>query len=218
MNAARSWALAQPAAKKEGGGATGCIGFCWGGSTSFAYAAAQKELKAAIVCYGTAPTEKEALARVTAPVLGLYGGDDARVTATVDDTTKVMKELGKSYRSEIFEGAGHGFMRQQTGRDGANLPERHRFRDVGGIVVVLIEDVGDVPTHAESRGVGGHQGFPFGDVETLPERADFVDAAGDDSPEGVKHQFGIGFLASGCIHLPEPGQSNQTATLPPVHS
>ena len=31
-----------------------------------------------------------------------------------------MKRLGKSYETHSFEGAGHGFLRQQEGRDGAN--------------------------------------------------------------------------------------------------
>ena len=32
-----------------------------------------------------------------------------------------MKKLGKVYEVEIYEGAGHGFLRQQDGRDGANM-------------------------------------------------------------------------------------------------
>jgi dienelactone hydrolase len=31
-----------------------------------------------------------------------------------------MKRLGKPYEPHFFEGAGHGFLRQQEGRDGAN--------------------------------------------------------------------------------------------------
>ncbi|HLF19831.1 MAG TPA: dienelactone hydrolase family protein, partial [Bacteroidota bacterium] len=61
------------------------------------------------------------LANVKAPVLGLYGGDDARVNATIEPASAEMKKLGKTYEYEIFEGAGHGFLRQQGGRNGANL-------------------------------------------------------------------------------------------------
>jgi dienelactone hydrolase len=32
-----------------------------------------------------------------------------------------MERLGKSYDPILYEGAGHGFLRQQTGRDGANM-------------------------------------------------------------------------------------------------
>lgn len=114
LNAVRDHGLALPAASET----SAAIGFCWGGRTSFAYAAAQPGLDAAVVYYGTAP---EDLSRVGPPVLGLYGGDDARVTSTVADTEVVMKKLGKSYTAHVFEGAGHGFLRQQDGRDGANM-------------------------------------------------------------------------------------------------
>jgi carboxymethylenebutenolidase len=32
-----------------------------------------------------------------------------------------MERLGKRYEYEIYEGAGHGFLRQQSGREGANM-------------------------------------------------------------------------------------------------
>jgi len=53
-------------------------------------------------------------------VLGLYGGDDARVTATIAPAEVEMKRLGKRYEVGIFEGAGHGFLRDQPGHGGAN--------------------------------------------------------------------------------------------------
>jgi carboxymethylenebutenolidase len=115
LDAVRKYALGLPAASSK----SATIGFCWGGASSFAYAAAQPELDAAVVYYGTPPSA-DALANVKAPVLGFYGGDDARVTATVADTEAQMKKLGKSYAAHVYEGAGHGFLRQQDGRDGAN--------------------------------------------------------------------------------------------------
>jgi carboxymethylenebutenolidase len=54
-------------------------------------------------------------------VLGLYGEDDARVTSTVEPTVAAMKRASRSYEPEIYKGAGHGFLRNQTDRDGANL-------------------------------------------------------------------------------------------------
>jgi carboxymethylenebutenolidase len=73
------------------------------------------------VYYGTAPTEKDTLAKIACPVLGLYGGDDARVTSTVEPTAAAMKDADKPFTSHIYENAGHGFLRQQSGREGANL-------------------------------------------------------------------------------------------------
>jgi carboxymethylenebutenolidase len=116
LDGAVKYATSLPAALSE----FGSVGFCWGGSTSFAYAAAQPKLGAAVVYYGSAPAS-ETLATIEAPVLGLYGGDDARVNATIAPADEEMKRLGKRYEYEIYDGAGHGFLRQQSGRDGANM-------------------------------------------------------------------------------------------------
>jgi len=102
-------------------GKVGTVGYCWGGSTSFAYAVAQPKLNAAVVYYGTSPSDAADYAKIGAPVLGLYGGDDARVNATIPTAEAEMKKLGKRYSVQIYDGAGHGFLRQQTGRDGANM-------------------------------------------------------------------------------------------------
>lgn len=116
LDAVRAWAIDLPAAN----GRTATIGFCWGGARSFAYAAAQPALDAAVVYYGTSPETAE-LAKIRAPVVGLYGGDDARVNATIPAAETEMKRLGKVYEPNVYEGAGHGFLRQQDGKEGANL-------------------------------------------------------------------------------------------------
>ncbi len=74
--------------------------------------------------YGTPPAD-EAMARITGPVAGFYGGDDARVTSTVQPATQAMQRLGKRYDPHVYDGAGHGFMRDQAGRNGANLKAAH---------------------------------------------------------------------------------------------
>ena len=116
LDAVRAWAVAQPAAAPS----VACIGFCWGGSASFNWAVAQPPLAGAVVYYGTAAKDDAALAAIACPVLGFYGGDDARVTSTVEPTVTRMKAAGKSYTPRTFDGAGHGFLRQQGGREGAN--------------------------------------------------------------------------------------------------
>jgi len=100
----------------------GVVGFCWGGSASFASAVASPSgQSAAVVYYGSAPTPYTTLSSVKVPVLGLYGGEDARIGATILPTDSAMKALGKSYEHHTFPGAGHGFLRQQDGQAGANL-------------------------------------------------------------------------------------------------
>jgi carboxymethylenebutenolidase len=116
LNAVRDHALSLPAAN----GKSATIGFCWGGARSFAYAAAQPALNGAVVYYGSSP-DVAALAAIKAPVLGLYGSDDERVNATVGPAEAEMKKLGKTYEVHTYEGAGHGFLRAQSGREGKNL-------------------------------------------------------------------------------------------------
>ena len=116
LSAVARYGLSLPAAN----GLVGAVGFCWGGSTSFNFAANEADLDAAVVYYGSAPSAKM-LGRIQAPVLGLYGGDDARVNATIPDAVREMRRLGKFYEPHKFDGAGHGFLRQQGGREGANM-------------------------------------------------------------------------------------------------
>ena len=116
LNAVAKYATTLPAALPR----YAVVGFCWGGGVSFTYATEQPALRAAVVYYGTSPAT-QALGRITAPVLGLYGGNDARVGATVPPAAQEMKRLGKSFEYTMFDGAGHAFLRQQDGQSGANL-------------------------------------------------------------------------------------------------
>lgn len=115
------WGMALPAA----GDSYGIVGFCWGGSASFRHAIESQSVDAAVVYYGSSP-DTAMLSRVSAPVLGLYAGDDARVNATVEPAQSALERLGRPYDVHMFEGAGHGFLRQQDGREGANLNATRR--------------------------------------------------------------------------------------------
>lgn len=115
--AAGAYGTALPAATDR----WGVVGFCWGGSNSFWTAVANPPgLRAAVVYYGGSPTT-DRLPSVAVPVLGLYAGDDARVNATVPPADSAMRAMGKPFTVRMFDGAGHGFLRQQDGREGANL-------------------------------------------------------------------------------------------------
>jgi carboxymethylenebutenolidase len=113
LEAVARYGMALPAATPK----YGIVGFCWGGGTSFGHAVRSPAgLRAAVVYYGPSPDTTE-LARVQIPVLGLYAGDDARINARVPATDSVMRRLGKAYDVHMFEGAGHGFLRAQDGRE-----------------------------------------------------------------------------------------------------
>lgn len=102
-------------------------GFCWGGGQSFRFATNNKDIKAALVFYGTAPEKEADIARITVPVYGFYGGNDNRVNATIPKTSELMKKADKTYEPVTYEGAGHGFMR--AGEDPAGSAANKKARD-----------------------------------------------------------------------------------------
>ena len=117
LDAIGRYGMALPSAKAR----YGIVGFCWGGATSFNHAAHQPVLGASVVYYGGSP-DVARLDSVQAPVLGLYGGDDARVNSTIPRADSVLKARGKVFEPHIFDGAGHGFLRQHEGDHGvANM-------------------------------------------------------------------------------------------------
>jgi len=92
-------------------GRTAVAGFCWGGSQSFRFATVRPDLGAAYVFYGTAPEDASVYAAIKSPVYGFYGGDDARVGATLPATVKNMNFAGNVFEPVTYPGAGHGFLR-----------------------------------------------------------------------------------------------------------
>jgi carboxymethylenebutenolidase len=106
LNAAADYGLKLPAAN----GKLFVAGFCWGGGQTFRFATNRPDLRGAFVFYGP-PPDKDAMARIKAPVYGFYAGNDARINATLPDTTQNMKAAGKTFEPVTYDGAGHGFMR-----------------------------------------------------------------------------------------------------------
>jgi carboxymethylenebutenolidase len=114
LDAVAQYGMNLPSATKH----YGIVGFCWGGSTSFAHAVHSASLGASVVYYGATPPP-EKLDSVRAPVLGLYGGMDNRVNSTIPRADSGLTMRGKTFQPHIFDGAGHGFLRQQEGENGA---------------------------------------------------------------------------------------------------
>ena len=92
-------------------------GYCWGGSQTFRYATNNPNIKAGFVFYGSAPAaadgtpDKEAFAKIKAPIYGFYASNDARINATLPTTIEAMTELKKTFEPVTYENSGHGFMR-----------------------------------------------------------------------------------------------------------
>jgi len=96
LDAAAGWAA------RNGGSATrlGVTGFCWGGRVVWMYAAHNQNVKAGVAWYGPVTRaycagDRSAIDvadRIRAPMLGLYGGDDAGIpTDTVEKMLAALK-------------------------------------------------------------------------------------------------------------------------------
>src|SRR5437660_6375184 len=100
-------------------------GFCWGGGQTFRFATNRSDLAAAFVFYGPSP-DRDAMARIKAPVYGFYAGNDARIGAMIPDAVAQMKTAGKAYDIVTYEGAGHGFMRSGEAPDAKEADKKAR--------------------------------------------------------------------------------------------
>ena len=82
------------------------LGFCWGGQQAFRYAAANPDLKAAVVFDGSAPPEAK-LEEIQCPVLAHYS--ETGTHAYVPQTEELMKKYGKRFDPQIYSGAADAF-------------------------------------------------------------------------------------------------------------
>lgn len=121
LNAAADYAMKIPASN----GKLFVGGFCWGGSQTFRFATNRGDLAAAFVFYG-GPPEKDAMARIKAPVYGFFAGNDARIGAMIPDAIVQMKAAGKTFEPVTYDGAGHGFMRAGEAPDAKDADKKAR--------------------------------------------------------------------------------------------
>ena len=88
----------------------GVIGWCMGGMYAMALAAEEPGLDAVVAYYGAPPTDPAAIAKIQAPVLGNFGGEDKGPSPEqVKAFEAAMKKAGKSVDVKIYPGAGHAF-------------------------------------------------------------------------------------------------------------
>lgn len=86
----------------------GVIGFCFGGSYTFALAAADSRIRAAIPFYGSPPDSTD-VGKISCPVLAFYGDQDERLMSSLPEVSKAMAEAGVDFTSHVYPGVGHAF-------------------------------------------------------------------------------------------------------------
>ena len=88
----------------------GSVGWCMGGGLSLQLAIHEPQLAACVVNYGAMPTDPDDIAKIHAPVLGNFGGQDRGIPPTaVHAFESAMKADGKQTDLKIYDDAGHAF-------------------------------------------------------------------------------------------------------------
>ncbi|MCU5772178.1 dienelactone hydrolase family protein [Erwiniaceae bacterium BAC15a-03b] len=98
---------------------TAITGFCWGGRICWLYAAHNPQLKAAVAWYGKLVGEKtlkqpkqplDIAVDLTAPVLGLYGGqDDSIPQESIEQMRQALRAANADAEIVVYPDAGHAF-------------------------------------------------------------------------------------------------------------
>ena len=107
LHAAFAFLQSQPNVKKD---RVGAIGWCMGGGYALDVALQEPTLAADVINYGHLVTDPDAIQKINAPILGLFGGQDRGITP--DDVHKfeaAMKQQGKKIAIKIYDDAGHAF-------------------------------------------------------------------------------------------------------------
>ena len=88
----------------------GAIGWCMGGGYSLDVALHEPTLAADVINYGHLATDPEALKKINAPILGIFGAQDKGITpGDVHKFGETVSQLGKKIDIKIYDDAGHAF-------------------------------------------------------------------------------------------------------------
>jgi carboxymethylenebutenolidase len=89
-------------------GKVGCTGFCWGGGMTNQVAVNSPDLNAAVPYYGKQPSAED-VAKIKAPILAHYAGDDSFINPGIPAFEEALKKNNKEYQIFIYDGAKHAF-------------------------------------------------------------------------------------------------------------
>jgi carboxymethylenebutenolidase len=109
--ASAAWLKARP----ESNGKIGAIGFCFGGGIVNQLAVRLPDLGAGAPFYGRQPSAEDT-AKIKAPLMLHYAGNDQGVNAGIPAFEEALKANNKKYEKFVYENTQHGFHNDTTPR------------------------------------------------------------------------------------------------------
>lgn len=97
------------AGRDDCAGKVGSVGFCYGGGVALQCAAEHPAHIGAAVCFYGSPLDREQAAKVKAPLMIHYAGEDERINATLPEFRALLDELKIGWSMHMYPGTGHGF-------------------------------------------------------------------------------------------------------------
>ena len=91
------------------------MGFCFGGTYSFALAASDDRVRAAVPFYGTAPAP-DRIAEIACPVLAIYGAHDPALIDALPGVRATMAAAGVDFTDHVYPDAAHAFFNDTGSR------------------------------------------------------------------------------------------------------
>jgi carboxymethylenebutenolidase len=141
VQAAANYLKSQPFVQSD---RIGIVGFCYGGRVSYLAACNVADIKATVVYYGgrimnslgDGPSPFDQTSKISSPILGLFGEDDANPSpADVDLISAELTKHNKVQEFHMYPGCGHGF---NCNARGSYRPES--ARDAWGKTMAWFEE------------------------------------------------------------------------------
>jgi carboxymethylenebutenolidase len=111
------------------------LGFCMGGAVSALVGCRDPDVAVSLVFYGSSPAAGEAAH--AGHIVGFYGANDAHVNPTIPPFEAAMREAGRPFEVQMYEGAGHAFFNDNRPSYHATAA-RHAFASALDVLVQAI--------------------------------------------------------------------------------
>jgi carboxymethylenebutenolidase len=111
------------------------VGFCMGGAVSALVGCREPDVAVSLVFYGSSPAPEEAAH--AGHIVGFYGANDGHVNPTIAPFDVAMRDAGRPFEIQMYEGAGHAFFNDNRPSYHATAA-RHAFATALDVLVQAI--------------------------------------------------------------------------------